>query len=32
LIVRKEKKETGRWRKLPNEDLPYVIRMMKSKK
>jgi hypothetical protein len=31
LIVRKEEKETGRRRKLPNEEFPDVIRMMKSK-
>ena len=31
MIVHKEDKETGIWRKLPNEELPGVIRMMKSK-
>jgi hypothetical protein len=30
LNVHKEEKETRRWRKLPREELPDVIRMMKS--
>jgi hypothetical protein len=31
LIVGKEDKESGRWRKLPNDEIPGVIWMLKSK-